>query len=53
MDRNLVIDSAGRPAGRCVSSLACLAFVFLMGAAFWAGAAWIGEALLRIGSSGH
>jgi hypothetical protein len=30
------------------SSLACLAFVALLGIAFWAGAVWIGQAILRI-----
>jgi hypothetical protein len=28
--------------------LACLAFVALLGMAFWAGAVWIGQALLQV-----
>ena len=39
---------AARPTAKGVSSLACLAFVALLGVAFWAGAVWIGQALLRI-----
>jgi hypothetical protein len=33
---------------KSASSLACLAFVALLGVAFWAGAVWIGQAVLRI-----
>ncbi len=40
--------SATRPMVRGTTSLACLAFVALLGIAFWAGAAWIGQAILRI-----
>ena len=39
---------AMRPLTRSTSSVACLAFVALLGTAFWAGAVWIGEAVLRI-----
>ncbi len=53
MARNLVFGASRRPAVRCVSSLACLAFVFLLGAAFWSGAVWIGQALLQVSASGH
>jgi hypothetical protein len=33
--------------GRGVSSFACLAFVALLGTAFWAGAVWLGEHFLN------
>jgi hypothetical protein len=39
---------AARPTAKGVSSFACLAFVALLGVAFWAGAAYIGQAILRI-----
>lgn len=35
-----------RPKG--ASSIACLAFVALMGGAFWAGAVWIGQTLMHV-----
>jgi len=31
--------------------VACLAFVILLGLAFWAAAAWLGQILLRMGAS--
>jgi hypothetical protein len=52
MGRNLAFMGAARPASRSVSSLACLAFVVLLGLAFWAGAVWIGQFLLRLSSTG-
>jgi hypothetical protein len=52
MVRHLTFGGATRPVGRGVSSLACLAFVILLGIAFWAGAVWIAQFLLRIGASG-
>jgi hypothetical protein len=33
-----------------VKSLACLLFVTLLGAAFWAGAVWIAQLVLRLSS---
>jgi hypothetical protein len=47
LDRHLTYGAA-RPTAKGVSSLACLAFVALLGAAFWAGAAWIAQAILRV-----
>jgi len=47
MGRHLAFGGAARPLGRSVSSLACLAFVVLLGLAFWTGAVWLGQALLR------
>jgi hypothetical protein len=37
---------------RSASSVACLAFVALLGSAFWAGAVWIGESMFRWGMGG-
>jgi len=50
MGRYLALGGAARPMGRSVSSVACLAFVVLLGLAFWAGAAWLGQVLLRMGA---
>ena len=47
MARKLTYGAA-RPTAKGASSLACLAFVALLGVAFWAGAVWIGQALLRV-----
>ena len=52
MARHLAFGGAVRPLGRGASSLACLAFVVLLGAAFWAGAVWIAEFVLRLSASG-
>ena len=52
MGRYLAFGGAARPVGRSVSSVACLAFVVLLALAFWAGAVWLGQILLRIGASG-
>jgi hypothetical protein len=50
MARNLAFGGGARPLGRSVRSLACLAFVALLGVAFWAGALWLGQVLLRVSS---
>lgn len=51
MRRNLAVG--GRPElSRSVSSVACLAFVAVLGLAFWAGAVWIAELLVRISQTG-
>lgn len=47
MARHLAFGGAVRPVGRNTSSVACLVFVALLGVAFWAGAMWLGEHLLR------
>ena len=53
MRRNLAFGGvARREMTRGVSSVACLAFVGLLGLAFWAGALWLGELLLRISQNG-
>jgi hypothetical protein len=52
MARYLAIGGVARPLGRSISSLACLAFVALLGVAFWAGAMWLGQVLLRMSAAG-
>lgn len=51
MARHLAFGGASRPVGRSVSSVACLAFVIVLGLAFWAATAWIGQILLRMGAA--
>lgn len=48
MAYHVTYGGALRRRAKGLSSLACLAFVALLGMAFWAGAVWIGEALLRV-----
>ena len=52
MARHLAFGGAERSGAHSASSLACLAFVLLLGVAFWAGAVWIGQFLLRLGALG-
>ena len=53
MRRNLVFGGVTRQElNRGLSSVACLAFVALLGLAFWAGALWLGQLLLRISQTG-
>jgi hypothetical protein len=47
MRRDLAFMGAARQAERPARSIACLAFVAVMGTAFWAGAVWIAETILR------
>ena len=53
MARHLVYGGLTRPVGRGVSSFACLAFVALLGTAFWAGAVWLAQLILTVTASGH
>ena len=53
MARHLVYGGAARPLGRGVSSLACLAFVAVLGVAFWAGAVWLGQLILSLSGVGY
>jgi len=48
MRRDLAFMGVARQVERPVRSVACLAFVGLMGAAFWAGAVWIAEAVMSV-----
>jgi hypothetical protein len=49
MRRGLAYRGGARQLERPVRSIACLAFVALMAAAFWAGAAYIAQIYLTIG----
>ena len=48
MARHLAYGGRSRPMAKGASSLACLAFVALLGVCFWAGAVWIGQAVMRV-----
>jgi hypothetical protein len=48
MAYHVTYGGASRRQAKGLSSLACLAFVALLGLAFWAGAVWIGQALLQL-----
>jgi hypothetical protein len=48
MGRNLAFSGPARPGSRSLGSVAGLAFVVLLWLAFWTGAVWIGEFLLRV-----
>ena len=49
MRRDLAFGGPARPVtGRCTRSIACLAFVAVLAAAFWIGALIIGHILMRI-----
>jgi len=53
MRRNLAFGGVTRSGlNRSVSSVACLAFVAVLGLAFWAGALWIAQLLVRISQTG-
>ena len=47
MRRQLAFTGAARHVERPVRSIACLVFVAILGAAFWAGAAFIAQNILR------
>lgn len=51
MRRDLALSGVARQVERPVRCIACLAFVGVLGAVFWAGAVWIGESILRV--AGH
>ena len=48
MPRNVAFGGASRGAARGLTSIACLAFVGMLAIAFWAGALWIGNTLIRV-----
>jgi len=52
MRRDLAFMGAARQVERPARSIACLAFVAVLAAAFWAGAIWIADAFLRIPGPG-
>jgi hypothetical protein len=47
MRRDLAFMGVARQVERPARSIACLAFVAVLGAAFWAGAVWIVEAFVN------
>jgi len=47
MARAIALGGVARQVERPARCIACLAFVGLMGAAFWAGVVWLGEIVLR------
>jgi hypothetical protein len=51
MRRQLAIPGVARQIERPVRSIASLAFVGLLAAAFWAGAAYVGGMFLTVGAS--
>lgn len=54
MRRNLAYGGVARPElTRSVSSVACLAFVALLGVAFWAGALWIAQLLVKFSQAAY
>lgn len=53
MRRHFALAGAGRTDPRAARSVACLAFVIFLSVAFWAGALWIAEFLMRMGSLGY
>jgi hypothetical protein len=53
MRRNLAFGGVTRPAtNRSVRSVACLAFVAVLAAAFWAGAVFIAQHLMTVSHHG-
>jgi hypothetical protein len=52
MRRDLAFMGAARQVARPARSIACLAFVAVLGLAFWAGAVWIAESFLRMPGPG-
>ena len=48
MPRNVAFGGASRGAAIGLTSIACLAFVGMLAIAFWAGALWIGNTLIRV-----
>lgn len=49
MRRNLALVGSNRTMQRGARSVACLAFVVFLSLAFWAGALWIADFLIRLG----
>lgn len=47
MRRELAFGGVARQAERPIRSIACLVFVAILGAAFWAGAVFVAESILR------
>ena len=52
MRRDHALTGTARQMERPARSIACLAFVTVLGAAFWVGAAWIFDTVLRLYGQG-
>ncbi len=48
MTRNAVLAGDEQGPAKAHSSIACLAFVTVLGAAVWAGAVWLGTLLMQM-----
>jgi hypothetical protein len=48
MERKLAAAQQMRSGHGAAGSMACLLFVMMLSGAFWAGAIWIAESLIRI-----
>lgn len=53
MGRHFALIGAMRSDQRAARSMACIAFVIFLSIAFWAGALWIADFLIRVGSLGY
>jgi len=53
MGRHFALIDAVRHDQRAARSMACIAFVIFLSIAFWAGALWIADFLIRVGSLGY
>lgn len=52
MRRDLAFGGAARQIERPARSIACLAFVGILGLAFWAGAAWLFQTIFHLYGQG-
>ena len=52
MRRDFALGGVARQTERPARSIACLAFVALLGTAFWAGAVWIAENIFALYGQG-
>lgn len=52
MTRNAAFAGVDRGPAKAHSSIACLAFVTVLGAAVWAGAVWFGTLLMQVFAGG-
>ena len=52
MRRDIALMGVARQVERPARSIACLAFVALLGAGFWVATAWVAEAFFRAYGAG-
>jgi len=53
MGRHFALIDAVRHDQSAARSMACIGFVIFLSIAFWAGALWIADFLIRVGSLGY